>query len=471
MRHWAMVLLVMASPVAGFAQDAVIRIEAKRGMEAAASAAEGWNARFDDVVTFPLSGGWIGIALGPMSRAEAEARLTELRQAGRIPADSFVSVPEPRQQLTPVEAATGGAPASVAADAGVEASGTELPVASPEPAEPAAADPVPVAAPGSYIRLESLEERTAADAALSRWRETLPEAGLWGLPNGWLTIALGPVDDAAAAPWLAAFKKAQLVAKDAFVSPSTDLGPIVSAGKTPNLPAPPVTAAPMPPLEEVQRALRWAGHYDGGIDGKTGPRTEAAIIAEIIGARQSTDPGTAMRKLIDRRDAWRRQIGLVTMEDQATGLSLTAPMDKLSFDRTERALSIYGPKGGSGAALILFSRPGGQQDLLDMAGLATALGWVPQPTRMITRGHVLLEGADEAHRGRAEGWVRDGQVEGFVLVWPAADVENQRRIAAEMSDSLKRMPPPAEPVASEAAVGDALPASTTPTAPAPLVQP
>ena len=88
-------------------------------------------------------------------------------------------------------------------------------------------------------------------------------------------------------------------------------------------------------------------------------------------------------------------------------------------------------------------QPGGQQELLDLSGLVTALGWVPQPVRDIKPGHVLLEGANEAHIGRAEGWVRDGRAEGFVLIWPAADAEGQARIAAEMSDSFARQGPAA----------------------------
>ncbi len=105
-----------------------------------------------------------------------------------------------------------------------------------------------------------------------------------------------------------------------------------------------------------------------------GARFRAAIQAEITQARASTDPGTALRLLAERRAAWAEEQGLAPLVDQATGLTVTAPMRALTFDRAERALSIYGPRDGSGAALILFSQPGGQQELLDLAGLVTALG-------------------------------------------------------------------------------------------------
>lgn len=205
----------------------------------------------------------------------------------------------------------------------------------------------------------------------------------------------------------------------------------------------------MPPLDEVQRALRWSGRFDGEIDGRSGPRTSAAIAAEVAASRLSPDPGTAMRLLIESRETWRAGTGLAPLEDTFTGITLSAPLEQVQFDRNERALSIYGPKDGSGVAVILFSQPGGQQELLDMTGLVTALGWVPSPERRISQGHALLQGANADHIGRAEGWVRDGRAEGFVLIWPASDADNQPRMASEMSDSFARFAPAENDPAAE----------------------
>lgn len=427
MRGMAWMVLAAGLPVAALAQDAVIRIEAKRGGDAARQAAEGWGAQFQDVVTFALPGGWTAIALGPQSPEEAAARLTQLKAEGKVPADSFVAVPGAGVVLSPT------------AEAEVTAAPEAAPVAeeAPQPAEQPA---VPAPLPGTHIRLESFQSQSEAEAALTKWRETFAEAGLWHLPGGWYAVTVGPMEAQTARAWLAAFKAGGVLPKDAFTAETAELGDQVQAGAAPDLPA---SGAPeeMPPLMDVQKALRWAGHYDGDIDGKPGPKTTAAIDAEIATLRLSPDPGTAMRLLIERRADWRDQMGLVTLEDDYTGLAVTAPMDKLQFDRSERALAIYGPKDDSGAALILFSQRGGQQELLDLSGLVTALGWVPQPERTIENGHVLLDGQNSDHHGRAEGWVRDGRAEGYVLIWPAGDAENQQRIAAEISDSLTRTAP------------------------------
>lgn len=460
----------MAAPLTALAESVTIRVEARRGAEAQA-AAQAWAAQFPEVVTFPLPGGWTGIALGPMERDAADDLMAQLKAERRIPPDSFIAVPE--AALMPVapggaapagaDAAGGDAAIAGAADAAATDPATPAPVpgTSPETTSPTAdvapdtaptgpaAEPAPAPPPEHFIRLQSLRTREEADAALADWRETFPEAGLSRRPDDWFAVTLGPMEEPVAAAWLTAFRNAGRVPKDAFVTTAADLGTVVDAGAAPDLPGP--GTAEMPPLDDVQRALRWAGRYDGEIDGKDGPRTREAIAAQVVADRAAPDAGTAMRRLMERREAWRVQMGLSELRDDHTGLQAIAPMDRLEFDRTQRALSIYRPKGDSGAALILFSQPGGQQEMLDLAGLVTALGWVPRPERDVSQGRITLDGRNATHIGHAEGRVADGRAEGFVLIWPVEDGENQPRVAAEIADSLTRFAPAATDAGEDAA--------------------
>ncbi len=266
-------VLAGALPGAALAQGAVIRLEAKRDPQAAAQAAQGWADRFDGVVTLALPGGWTGIAIGPLPEDRAGPLLERLKQAGKVPQDAFVSTPAPGTALMPV-----GDPAATA---------------------PAVVAPPP---PDAYLRLESVQAEPEARAALTRIRADFFEAGLWRLPDGWFAVALGPVADDVAAAWLPVLAKADMIPDDAMLARAADLGEVLDAGQAPDLPAP-GAPEPLPPLDQVQRALRWAGHYDGQIDGKDGPRTRAAIQAEITQTRASTDPGTALRLLAERRAA------------------------------------------------------------------------------------------------------------------------------------------------------------------------
>ncbi|WP_134725011.1 peptidoglycan-binding domain-containing protein [Paracoccus luteus] len=420
MRAFAFLIAALL-PGLAWAEPVVLRLEAKRDAAGAAEAAGRWGAQFPDVVTFPLNAGWTAIALGPMERAEAQARLDALKAEGRVPGDSFLG-PVPEGMVPAGDTAAAPADEDTA------------------PAEPLPAPDQP--RPGDYIRLQALPSRAEADAALADWRRDFPAAGLYALPDGWFAVALGPMRADTASAWLSAMQATGRAARDAFVAGPDRLGSVADAGRAPDLPPPGDT--PMPPLDEVQRALRWAGLYDGAIDGKDGPNTRAAIAAEIVAHRAAPDAGTAMAALIERRQAWRDRMGLTRLDDAASGLSVMAPMDRLAFDRTEQGLSIYGPRDGSGAALILWSAPGGQQEMLDFTGLVTALGWVPAPERNVTPGRATLRGQNDTHIGQAEARVADGRAEGFVLIWPLADAEDQPRVAAELSDSFGPTPAPAD---------------------------
>lgn len=537
-------------PGAAAAEDAWIRIEAKRG-GAAEAAIAGWRAKYDDVQTFDLPGGMTGIALGPLDAAAAAARMAQLKASGEIPADSYLTAPGGTRALAGVVAAAGvdpvagvdatapaGATAGSAAEVAATAPGGTANSAAPDgngtPAAGAQAAPATLAGAGTHIQLQATPGRISADEALARWRRSFPEAGLFRLPNGVFAIALGADTAENAATRLAALKAERRIPSDAYLATTVELGTMIEGVGTPAepgvdaaagaaataggavpstgtpavttpipdhpldvippsaartepgtttgaastagldpapatpaetaTPAEPPAPAVMPPMEDVQRALRWAGFYDGPIDGKSGPGTRAAIDREIEATSPGQQQAEAMVALIARREAWRQEIGLARLDDQASGLGLMAPTGRLAFDRTERGLSIYGPKDGSGAALILTRQPGGQQEMLDFAGLVTALGWVPKPEREVTRGRVILTGADAEHVGHAEARVADGQVEGWVLIWPAADADNARRLAVEMGESFGPTPVAAVPATGGTAPDFGLPDAGTPPA-------
>lgn len=460
MRRLGISMLVAMLPAFALAEPVYIRIEAKRDSAAAAEAAQGWAEQLGlPAVSFPLGKRWTAVALGPLERAEAETRMEALKSARRIPADSLLS---PAAGIIPnsqSDAAT--APSS---DNDTTGAGSVTLAPTPEAATPAdnaatesapapitlpkrgfgrdafAAPPPDAIAPDRFLRLASFTDVEAATAALTETRKNIPEAGLWQ-DGERLHLAVGPLREAPAKAWLTALRNGKVAPKKSNIVALSDLGIAKDRGSQPDWPAPPESPAALPPLKQIQSDLRWAGFYDGAIDGQTGPKTRAAIAAEIASQRVSPDPGTALIALSERRAAWRQEVGLDQLDDDHSGLSLIAPLGRLAHERVERNLSIYGPRDGSGAALILFAQPGGQQEMLDMTGLVTALGWVPAPKREITKGRASLRGENETHIGMAEARLRDGMAEGFVLIWPVADRLNADRLIVEATQSFSRSQP------------------------------
>jgi len=458
MKRTALLLLGATLPWQALAEDVFIRVEAKRSEASAQAAAVAWQQKLGDlpVAIFPLGSEWTAIGLGPLPREKAEARMQALKQSRSIPADSLLT------QADGVDA-TGITDAASDRTGAVSIDDAPEPAASGSPstagltgdgAAEAAPEAVEPPAPQHYIRMASFADRAEAEAALTERRRKIPEAGLWQLPNDRFAIVAGPLSETAARQWLKALQ-GEAIPSDSLIATGDELGQPLDQGTTPEWPEAPETSAEMPPVAEMQDTLQWAGFYDGEIDGKTGPQTRASLAAAVAAQRQSPDPAQVLQALRDERQAWRDRMGFETLTDAHTGLALSAPMTRLQHDRDERALSIYGPKGDSGAALILFSQPGGQQEMLDMTGLITALGWVPAPSREIGRGSASLTGRDDTHIGRAEARVNEGRVEGWVLVWPVEDAQNAPRIASEIAATFERVAPPRSEQPVEADAGEA----------------
>lgn len=436
-------------------QQVHIQLQATPGSVSAQEALARWRRSFPEAQLFRLPGGWFAVALPAQPVGEARTRLAAIIADRSAPGDAF---------LTPVDRI--GTRIDTADDAADEAdeaeadAATETQAATPRPSDPrqastAALDPDPaVGAVTPEDATPTPEVTVAPDEIPEPDATSAPDAtpGPDAIPEADATLA---PQDATAKPAASSAPEDATPAQEATPAPEAMPEPDATSAPDPATPvaeatpAPTVTPAPapavMPSTEEAQRVLRWAGLYDGAIDGKAGPGTEAAIDAAVAAAGGTASPAEAVTALVAERAAWRDTMGLETLTDDATGLSLSAPMKSLTFDRTERALSIYGPQDGSGAALILFTQEGGQQELSDLAGLVTALGWVPSPVRDMARGRFTLRGADDVHAGYAEGRLADGLAEGWVLIWPASDAANGQRLAAEAADSLTRVAPPVAP--------------------------
>lgn len=86
-------VLFLTLPRPAQAQDvaAWVQIEAQPTLAAATDRAQAWAALFPETGGFRLRSGWYAVMLGPYPEAEAQARLTALRQDGMIPGDSFIA--------------------------------------------------------------------------------------------------------------------------------------------------------------------------------------------------------------------------------------------------------------------------------------------------------------------------------------------------------------------------------------------
>ncbi|SNR55316.1 serine protease, S1-C subfamily, contains C-terminal PDZ domain [Puniceibacterium sediminis] len=191
----ALLAAVFLTAGAALAQDATyIQIEAQPTLTRAEERARDYTSYLRDVNGFALGNGWYGIALGPYDRAEAEARLRQLRGQGQIPQDSYIADTGVfRGQFWPIGAASQTAEQITTTDITV----TPLDQV-PEITAPSAT----VAAEQSFPD-ETPREAAAAEARLNgEAREQLQIALRWaGYYNSTIDGAFGPGTRNSMAEW------------------------------------------------------------------------------------------------------------------------------------------------------------------------------------------------------------------------------------------------------------------------------
>lgn len=177
-----------------------IQIEAKPNLTEAEERAAAWQTMFDNVQGYRVGSGWHVIALGPFTRADAEARLTSLRRENLVPGDSFITDGRGFQaSFWPV-----GAPLT---DEPATAQTTPTPDATPEAAPDPALDPAPGATaeaePLPLIPDETPDQARASEALLSQSeRELLQTALKWfGFYDSGIDGAFGRGTRASMAAW------------------------------------------------------------------------------------------------------------------------------------------------------------------------------------------------------------------------------------------------------------------------------
>ncbi len=152
-------IFLLLAPHAVKAQDrAWVQIEAQPTLGEALERARAYASAFPDVQGYALRSGWYGILLGPYGRAEAGARLAELRDERLIPGDSFIAFG--RDFRAPFWPPEGTEPAATPAPDSVI------------PVDPAPADPAPeaLAALTPDATPPRPRNRPAAPRPRSTWR-------------------------------------------------------------------------------------------------------------------------------------------------------------------------------------------------------------------------------------------------------------------------------------------------------------
>ena len=337
-----------------------------------------------------------------------------------------------------------------------------------------------------WVQIEAQPTLFEAQERLRDYARSLPNVNGFTLDSGWHAVALGPYSPAEAGLLLRTLRRDGLIPRDSFVAVGGNfsrqiwpigggmiqpLQPLVPAPTDETAqpladPAPVVTAEPEPipePIAEpdetpqqarqserllsrpdreaLQVALKWAGTYNAAIDGSFGRGTRAAMgLWQDQNGFEPTGILTTKQRvaLLSAYNAVLDGMGLAEVRDDAAGIAMALPMGVVEFARYEPPFVQYDASDDIPARVLLISQPGDQNTLFGLYDIMETLEIVPlDGPRERRNSSFTLEGANEDIVSYTQAELRNGQIKGFTLIWPAGDEERRSRILDEMKASFQ----------------------------------
>lgn len=330
----------------------------------------------------------------------------------------------------------------------------------------------------AWIQIESLPSLALALARAQSYAETLDRVNGFALGNGWYGILLGPYPPDDAVRLLNRLSAEGRVPGDSYLTAAGTIGDRIypAAGAEQAAPATPAVTEPAPEPEpevpdetrnealrgerllsqeerfDLQRALKSEGFYFAGIDGAFGPGTRGAM-RDWQQARGYEPTGiltTRQRaRLMRDYNAPLISVGMSPLADRAAGISLPMPRSAVRFSHYEAPFSHYETSGDvPGARVILISQEGDRASLYGLYDILQTLEVVPsEGPRERERDSFTIEGRNRDIVSHTEVTLDDGELKGFMLIWPTGDEARRTRVLAEMQSGFERLPGTLDPAA------------------------
>lgn len=355
-----------------------------------------------------------------------------------------------------------------------------------------------------WVQIEAQPSLTAAQEAARGYAADLPDVNGFALGAGWYGVLLGPYTREDAARVLQVYRTERRIPRDSYLQVTSRLreqfwpvganilqrGTVAEAPVAPEpdaAPAQVATAAPAPepqpepqaepvvdetPAEaqrseaalsrdekaDLQIALRWAGYYNSAIDASFGRGTRGAMAAwQLDRGYDPTGILTTRQRaeLLAAYNAPLTSVGMQRVVNSDAGIEMQLPMAAVAFDRLEPPFAHYDSVDGSGIRVMLISQPGDQATLYGLFDILQTLEIIPiEGPRERKRDSFVIEGFGQDIATYAEAVLEDGEIKGFILVWPGEDEDRRTRVLAAMRDSFERLSGVLDPTAGGDAVQD-----------------
>ncbi|WP_412504809.1 serine protease [Roseovarius sp. SYSU LYC5161] len=333
-----------------------------------------------------------------------------------------------------------------------------------------------------WVQIEAQPTLSEAQEAARGYARELQDVNGFTLGSGYYAIALGPYGEQDARQVLRVLRAEGVIPGDSYIARSRDYRrqfwpvganlldrPVAAVPETDTADGSRTQELPDPPLEtrrearaserlltrderfELQTALKWAGFYDGAIDAAFGRGTRAAM------RRWQQDNGykgtgiltTRQRaELLEQYNAVLDGLGLRTVRDDDAGIAIRLPTEVVAFDRYAPPFAHYTATGDIDARVLLISQRGDENTLAGLYDIMQTLEIVPRAgPRTLDGDTFTLIGEGPLFVSHTQAWLKQGEIKGFTLVWPAGDEERRTRLLGAMQESFTRLDGALDPTA------------------------
>ena len=340
-------------------------------------------------------------------------------------------------------------------------------------------------APDQYvwIQVEAQPDRKSAMNRIKVYRTRISNVVGFEIEGGWFGIALGPYKSHIADALLAEFKEKGLIPPDSFVARRVTYG---SQFYTPRTSSPQLIAEQSLNQAEIetttqvvteiaiatktatelelsdaekleitkisenaltfdekkylQRALAWANHYQGAIDGLYGPETRQAILDWQIKNRYPHTGFMAPAErslLLNKYTSVISKLNLVQISNLRAGITLLVPRGILGPAKYEAPFVRFEATDNSNTQIILISQAGDATRLKALFEVIQTLDIVPKGG-ILNLGEAGFSIETSNNELFTTGFAKliDGKIKGAILVWPSEDEARRLRLKAQIFDSF-----------------------------------
>lgn len=342
-----------------------------------------------------------------------------------------------------------------------------------------------------WVQIEAHPSLAVAQDRARLYAGTLKDVNGFSLGGNWYSIALGPYTRADAEAVLRVYRADGRIPRDAYISTSATLGrqfwpvgadvlgqgavtsPVATEEQVAVSEAPQIVEVPDETRAEARRsernltaderkalqiALQAQGFYNAAIDGAFGPGTRASMAAwQAANGHEDTGILTTRqrRTLLDQYNAPLISVGMAFVADEQAGIEMQLPMGEVRFSRYEPPFAHYDSDGDLGIRVLLISQPGTRATLGGLFDILQTLEIVPLNGPRAREGDSFtIEGVGARFTSYTQAELKNGQIKGFMLVWPSGDEARRNRVLTEMKASFTRLDGVLDPAAGADAQQD-----------------